>query len=84
MNNNASSHEAENCKEYLHLGAFSGGRSIEWPPSASLNVIEDLWSVVKRRDCQHCHQFSNKVAFFDAIVDAAQSIIQGDFPHIFL
>ncbi|CAI9716493.1 Hypothetical predicted protein [Octopus vulgaris] len=58
---------------------FSGGCLMKWLPcSPDLNPIENLWSVLKRRVYKDGRQFSSKVALWDAIVDAAQSVTQED------
>ncbi|XP_014776023.1 uncharacterized protein LOC106873253 [Octopus bimaculoides] len=70
---------AKNSKEYLLQIGFPGDRLMTWLLcSLDLNPIENVWSVLKRRDYQDERQFSSKVALWGAIVDAAQSMTQED------
>ena len=76
MQDNAPYHSAKSTSEYLQQLGFSGPRFMKQPEcSPDLNPIENIWSVLKRQVYWDGRKFSSTDALWEAILDAARSII---------
>ena len=75
MNDNVSSHASKTTASFLATLGIKGKALIKWPScSPDLNLIKQLWSILKRNVYEGGRQFSSKDALWDKIVDAANII----------
>ena len=65
---NAPSHASRFTKSWLASVGITGERLMDWPSqSPDLNLIENLWSIIKRKVYEKERQFANKKDLWERI-----------------
>ena len=75
MHDNAPSHAARLTMGFLKKSLVKNATIMEWLPySPDLNLIENMWSIIKRKVYANGKQFSSKDELWNVIKSAAKDI----------
>ena len=70
-------------RNYLKKIGFKNGRVMVWPPFLpDLNIIENLWSIIKRKICVSGRQFPTKTELWDATSSTADNISRDEIQKL--
>ena len=74
---NAPAHESRYTQSWLMDHGFKERRLMVWPPnSPELNLIENLWAIIKQRVYADGRQFNTLDELWNAVLEACRSIKQ--------
>ena len=68
MHDNVPSYLSKFTCEFFEDKRFMGEKIIEWPPSnPDLNLIKNLWVIVRRKLYEGCKQYNSKADLWETI-----------------